>query len=225
MSTRNRNLFIGAAIVVVVGIVSLVATHGDHRASSSASPTTSSRSSATTKGPSSSTPTAAGSGPAPTTVTTSTGGSSGGATTTTRPMPLQIKVSSTRGLHDGSVVTVTVTADQGSEYYGLDARLCAATPATPAITNLYNYIPDPAGNCILKPLSADSDAYLEAGTAPPNQTGTINFRVGVGTNTFTTENLQKVTITCGPGHPCQLVIRPEYPYGFGFRSIPLDYAG
>jgi hypothetical protein len=224
MTVRTRNLLIGAVVVVVVVIVSLVATHSGHKASSSASPTTTARSSVTTSGASSSTTAAVGSGPAPTTVTPSTNAPSG-ATTTTQPMPLQIKVSSTRGLRDGSVVTVTITADKGSEYYGLDARLCAATPTTPAITNLYNYIPDPAGYCILKPLSADSDAYLEAGTAPPNQTGTINFRVGVGTNTFTTENLQKVSITCGPGHPCQLVIRPEYPYGFGFRSIPLDYAG
>ena len=61
--------------------------------------------------------------------------------------------------------------------------------------------------------------------AAPYKTGTLHFRVGVGTSTFTTENLQHVSITCGPGHPCQLVVRLQYPHGFGFKAFPITYAG
>ena len=100
--------------------------------------------------------------------------------------------------------------------------LCSGTAA---IENFYDYTPDPAGNCILHPLSHGSDAYLEVPVAPPYHTGTLHFRVGVGTSTFTTENLQHVSITCGPGHPCQLVVRLQYPHGFGFKAFRVTYAG
>ncbi len=159
--------------------------------------------------------------PAPTTSTTAASGQ-GAATTTTQPIPLKVAVSGTTNLHDGQVVTVTVTADPGSAFYGLDARLCAGSPA---ITTFYDYTPDPAGNCILHPLSSNSDAYLEVPVASPYKTGTLTFRVGVGTDHFTTENLDKVAITCGPAHPCQLVVRLQYPNGFGFRSFPVTFAG
>jgi hypothetical protein len=222
MTPRTRNLSLSAAAVVVVVIVAavLIATHSSKNGSaSSASPTTT----ATTTGPSptttdrSSATTAAGGA-----TTTQAPAKGAGATTTTVPIPLKVSVSATSGLHDGQTVTVTVTADKGSAFYGMDARLCAGAPT---ITTFYDYTPDPAGNCILHALSSDSDAYLEVPVAAPNQTGTLTFRVGVGTDRFTTENLTRVAITCGPGHPCQLVVRLQYPHGFGFRTFPLTFAG
>ncbi len=221
MTAARRNLLLGlGAAVVVVVIVVAVAVSRSSSNGSSASPTTSAGAGAGHG--SHATTTTTGAGPAPTTATTSAGGNHSGTTTTTQVIPLQVKVSNTSGLHDGSVVTVTVTADKGSLYYGLDARLCAGTAT---IANFYDYTPDPAGNCILKALSADSDFYIEAATPPPHTSGTVTFRVGEGTETFATENLTHPTITCGPSHPCQLVVRLQYPHGYGFRSFPITYAG
>jgi hypothetical protein len=223
MTGGRRNLLLGLAAlaVVVVIVVVVAAVHSGSKGSSSASPTTvGTAASGPRAGADGSTTT--GAGPAPTTSTSASGRSGAATTSTTQAIPLQVKVSSTSGLHDGSVVTVAVTADKGSQYYGLDARLCAGTAH---IENFYDYTPDPAGNCILKPLSADSDAYLEQATAPPHTSGTLSFRVGVGTDTFTTENATKASITCGPGHPCQLVVRLQYPDNFGFRSFPIIYSG
>jgi hypothetical protein len=220
MTARRRNLALGAAALVVVAVIVAVAvsTGGSgSKGSSSASPTTSSKEHSR----SSDTGSTASSDPAPTTVTT--GGSASNPTTpTTQALPLQVRATSTTGMHDGQTVTVTVTADPGSDFYDMDARLCAGTPA---ITNFYDFTPDPAGNCILHPLSPDSDNYVDAPVGPPYRTGTLTFRVGVGTARFTTENLQNVAITCGPGHPCQLVVRLQYPKAFGFRSFPVTYAG
>ena len=221
MTGRNRILLgVGAAVVVLVVVVALVIGGGSgSKGSSSASATTSSASGSSSAHPGST----SSSGPAPTTTaTTSPSSQHPATTTTTQPIPLQVTVSKTTGLHDGQAVTVTVTADAGSAFYGMDARLCAASPA---ITNFYDYTPDPAGNCILHPLSADSDAYLEVPVPAPNKTGTLTFHVGVGTSQFKTENLTQASITCGPGHPCQLVVRLQYPKGFGFRSFPVTFAG
>ncbi len=220
MTGRTRILVAaGAAVVVVIAVVVAVLVSGGagSKGSSSASGTT------TVPGaPPSTSPRSTSSDPAPTTTSTTTAPGNGSATTTTQPIPLKVQASATTGLHDGQAVTVTVTADPGSDFYGLDARLCAASPA---ITTFYDYTPDPAGNCILHPLSANSDAFLQLPVSPPYHTGTLTFRVGVGTDRFTTENLQKVAITCGPGHPCQLVVRLQYPHAFGFRSFPVTFAG
>jgi len=220
VTPRNRNILIGVAAVVVVAVIVavLVASGGSSKGHASGTTTTTvsesngDSTSSTAKGHSS------------TTSAKPRGNGSGFPTTTAplTPIPLQITASSGLNLHDGDVMTVTVVADKGSAFYGLDARLCSGTAA---IENFYDYTPDPAGNCVLHPLSSRSDGYLELPVAPPYQTGTLHFRVGVGTSTFRTENLTTASVTCGPGHPCQLVVRLQYPHGFGFKAFPITYAG
>ena len=145
------------------------------------------------------------------------------ATPTTQPksIPLNVQVSSTSNLHDGQTVSIHVTADPGSDIYGIEARLCASSAKITAETDFYPY---QTGNCILQPLSADSDAHTQVAIAAPYQTADLTFRVGVGTDKFTTQQLKNVSITCGPGHPCQLVLLLQYPYGFGFKSYVVTYA-
>jgi hypothetical protein len=219
MTGRTRILVaVGAAVVVAIAVVvALVVSGGSGSKGSSASGTTTVPGSHT-----SASSTSTSGDPAPTTTSTTAASGNGSATTTTQAIPLKVQASATTNLHDGQAVTVTVTADPGSDFYGLDARLCAGSPA---ITNFYDYTPDPAGNCILHPLSANTDAFVQLPVSPPYRTGTLTFRVGEGTDHFTTENLQKVSITCGPGHPCQLVVRLQYPKNFGFRSFPVTFAG
>jgi hypothetical protein len=220
MTTRNRNLLIGgvvAAAVLVAVVVVLVAGGGSskHNASGADASTTSTTSEASST---------SSTRPGKSTSTTSKGGGSGIPTTTapSTPIPLDVTASSGLNMHDGQVMTVTVVAKPGSAFYGLDARLCAGTAA---IENFYDFSPDPAGNCILHPLSKDSDAHLELPVAPPYKTGTLHFRVGVGTSQFKTENLTNASITCDPTHPCQLVVRLQYPNGFGFKAFRITYAG
>jgi hypothetical protein len=213
MRARSTRIALTAvAVVVVLSVVWVLVDRGSGKGSSSASPTSKapSRSSDTTGATTDTT-----AGPPTTAV-------NGTTTSTLQPIPLQVSATSGRNLRDGQSITVTVTADKGSEFFGMDARLCAATPA---IGNFFDYTPDPAGHCILHPLSSDSDAFVEAAVGPPHLTGTLTFRVGVGTSRFKTEDLQDVAVTCGPGHPCQLVVRLQYPYGFGFRAFPVTYAG
>ena len=205
-----------AVVVVVAAVVGLliVNSSSSSKAAGGSSTTTVAHASKTTKGPTGST------GLAPTTSTSSPDAS---ATPTTQPkgMPLKVQVSSTSNLHDGQVVSIHVTADPGSDIYGIEARLCASSAKITAETDYYPY---QTGNCILQPLSADSDAHTQVAIAAPYQTADLTFRVGVGTDKFTTQQLKQVSITCGPGHPCQLVLLLQYPYGFGFKSYPVTYA-
>ena len=220
MTARNRNLLIGAVVAVVILVVFVVVLAGSGSSKPKASGTLASTTSTTTD--SSATPSTR---PGRSTSTTRKGDDSSGFPTTTAPatpIPLDVTASSGLNMHDGQVMTVTVVAKPGSDFYGLDARLCAGRAA---IENFYDFSPDPAGNCILRPLSKDSDAHLELPVGPPYHTGTLHFRVGVGTSQFETEDLTNASITCGPGHPCQLVVRLQYPNGFGFKAFPITYAG
>ena len=139
------------------------------------------------------------------------------------PIPLKVSVSATSGLHDGQVVTVTVTADKGSAFYGMDARLCAGDrrPSPPSTTTRP-----------IRPATASCTPVGRLGRLPggpgrsalPDRDAAPSGWVWAP-STFTTENLTKVAITCGPGHPCQLVVRLQYPHGFGFKAFPLTFAG
>jgi len=221
MTTRNRNLLIAAvvAVVVLVAVVAAVVAGGGsskHKASGADASTTSTSSDGSST---------SSTRPNRSTSTTRKGGDGSDFPTTTAPatpIPLDVTASSGLNMHDGQVMTVTVVAKAGSAFYGLDARLCAGRAA---IENFYDFSPDPAGKCILHPLSNDSDAHLELPVAPPYHTGTLHFRVGVGTSQFKTEDLTNASITCGPGHPCQLVVRLQYPNGFGFKAFPITFAG
>jgi hypothetical protein len=158
-----------------------------------------------------------------------TGCSSGGGskavgglgTTTTTPIPLGIQVMGTTGLKDGQGVKVHVTANQGSLVYGFEATLCKGGTAYRFDADMR---PTLTGKCIPHPFSAASDDYQEVRAAAPYLVADTVFRAGVGTENFALENGMPVTIACGPGHPCDLVLKVQYPYGFAIRAYPLSYA-
>ena len=51
----------------------------------------------------------------------------------------------------------------------------------------------------------------------------VTFRVGVGSTTFRTQYDGPTTITCGASSPCQIVLKLQYPKGFGFKGIHVTY--
>ncbi|MGZ4717044.1 MAG: hypothetical protein ACXWCB_10165 [Acidimicrobiales bacterium] len=227
-STQKAVAAAVAAIVLVVVVV--VATRGSD--GSSAATGTTLPATAGTAGSSGTTPTSASAADAaaPTTTAAATP-DEGGSTSATnaegnsimvpvRNLPLDVRIDRKSGLADGDTVTVHVTAKSGSKIYGADARLCADGAA---IENSADYAPTQGGQCIASPLSSSSDAFVEQAGADPYSSLDLRFRVGTGTSTYQVQDGSPVSITCGPGHPCTLVVRLQIPDGFGFQSFDLGF--
>ncbi len=235
---RTRTVI--AAIVVAVVVVGLVAVVLVRRGSTDgAANAASANTTAIAAGSSSTTSTAApspsSSADAPT--TPSTADASANSTTTpavegppdpsrtgpftTPDMPLVVTVSPTTGMKDGQTVKVHVVPKAGSQVFGVDARLCAGSAH---VEYDAQFAPTVAGQCITKPLSAGSDAKTSVAVSPPYQEADVTFRVGVGTDTFATQDGRQASITCGPSSPCQLVLKLQYPNAFGFQSVPVTFS-
>lgn len=136
-------------------------------------------------------------------------------------VPADIAVHGNANLRDGQEVQVQVTAKRGSEIFGFEIRLCAAEATFRFDSDMR---PTQGGKCIAKPLSVLSDDYQEVRAIPPFKAVETTFHVGVGTDRYSTSTGRAVTIMCGPGHPCQLALKIQYPDGFAFRSYPVTYA-
>ena len=141
-----------------------------------------------------------------------------GAPTDTRPepaLPAQIVV---RRDAAGPMV-LQITADAGSQVFGAEARLCKADAVVQFDAD---FRPTLTGQCIADPLSPDTDAHVEAAFAEPYASGELVFRPGAGVSRYATQDGRNVEITCGPGHPCAVVVKVQVPGGFGFKIFPVD---
>lgn len=139
---------------------------------------------------------------------------------TTPGMPVEIDVSATKGLRNSSTVTVRGVPQPGSSLFGIEARLCRGDVA---ITNDIDFRPTMAGLCAVSPLSPGTDARVSEAAAPPYQSVDLTFRVGAGTTTFLTQTNDEAIVTCDDTHPCQLVLKLQYPGAFGFMGIPVTF--
>ena len=135
-------------------------------------------------------------------------------------LPLEARVSSTTGLADGDAVTIAVTANAGSEIFGAEARLCAGTAVVQRDADMR---PSRTGQCISSPLSSVSDDLVVAMSAPPYASVELTYRVGIGSETYTTQAGNQATITCDQSHPCLLAVKFQVPGGYGFRTYPVDF--
>jgi hypothetical protein len=142
------------------------------------------------------------------------------ATPTTAPMPLAVNVSPASGLGNGSDVTIHVAPTGGSKIFGFEARLCKAGVD---YTSEADFDPTISGKCASKPLSATSQEYKEVPAKPPFEVLDATFKVGVGSDSFKTEQGTPTTVTCGPGNPCVVVLKLQFPDGFAFRSYPVSF--
>lgn len=136
-------------------------------------------------------------------------------------LPATVRVSSTTALTDGQTIEVNVVPTSGSEVYGVEARLCRAGAQVQFDADMR---PTQTGNCIADPLSDGSDAHVVVAGEPPYQSVDLTFRAGVGTSSYTTQDGDPATITCGPGSPCVLALKIQVPNGFGFRTYDVTFA-
>jgi len=136
------------------------------------------------------------------------------------PVPLKVAVSNTTDLKDGDTVPIHVTADKGSSIYGFEAFLCSSTASYRVDADVR---PTETGKCADRPLSADSQRYLLVQAQAPYTTADGTFTVGTGADSYTTSSGRSVTLVCGAGHPCDLVLKLQYPNGYGFQAVPLSF--
>lgn len=140
------------------------------------------------------------------------------------PTPVSLPVvthSNTSGLTAGQTVNLQIQAAAGSQVFGAEAFLCRAGVDIRFDADVR---PTQTGNCIAHALSPDSDTRVEAAGAPPYQSVDVAFRVGVGTDSYTTQDGRPVSITCNSGNPCQLVLKLQVPNTYAFVSYPLAFA-
>jgi hypothetical protein len=161
--------------------------------------------------------------------TSTTGSSSGGEKAsntqsgpyTTPNMPVEVTASNTTSVASGTTVKIHAAPSDGSETYGVEARLCRGDAA---VFNDGLFSPTMGGLCAPNPMTPDSDGYLAVVGTPPYQGIDLAFRVGVGSQTFLTQYNGNATVTCDTSHPCQIVLKLQYPKAFGFQSLPVTFS-
>ena len=142
-------------------------------------------------------------------------------------IPATITASPTTGLVSGSTVTVSATADTNWNIYSLRARLCSADAT---IDNAGDFSPTLGGNCIAAPLADGTDKDVTVTTEPGARgSASLDFKVGAGTNTFTTQYDGSKTISCGVASAtgCKLVVEmsaTNLAARVIYKSFPLTYA-
>ncbi len=139
-------------------------------------------------------------------------------------IPVTVTATPTTGLVDGSQIAINVDASD-SQIFQVVARLCKAS-ATIDLPADFN--PTQGGNCIKSvfPGSLAPKSYESVSTAPPNKSASLNYRIGVGTQTFATQELGDTTVACGPIAPaCKLVLALSVPDGIVYKSFPLTFQG
>ncbi|MBJ7307155.1 MAG: hypothetical protein JHC63_04720 [Acidimicrobiia bacterium] len=205
----NRRFLISSALGIVAVIVLIVILTSRGNSSTSTNPA-SSGASTTTKA----------NGSVTTTSLQSTATTFPPGPYTTPSMPLSVEAQGNTKVNSGDVVTVRAEPNAGSLMYGVDARLCRGDVG---ISNEGAFRPTVGGNCIIDPLSPGTDAVVNLENANPSQGLDVEFRVATGTTTFKTQSGKDATVTCGPANPCQIVLKLQYPNGFGFQGIPVTF--
>lgn len=117
-------------------------------------------------------------------------------------------------------MTAVATPAGGSQAFAVEARLCRGDASIMFDAEMF---PTRAGLCIARPFVEGTDSYIEILNQPPYGPITVNFRVGIGTQTFLLQDATQSTITCDAANPCQLVLKMQYPNGFGFQGVPLTF--
>lgn len=206
----NRRTWIAtiAAIVVIVLVVIVAVSRGDSKSDDRSS--TDGRTSTTVPDLTGSTSTSI-----PSTTTLEPAGPF-----TTPDMPLNVEASGTSGLRSGDRVTVQASPKSGSQLFGVEARLCRGGVA---IDSDAEFTPTRGGNCIVSPLAPGTDAKVLKAGEPPYGGLDVGFIVGTGTDSFLTQFDGRTSVTCDAQNPCQIVLKLQYPNGFGFMGVPVTF--
>jgi len=131
----------------------------------------------------------------------------------------------TNGLTSGQTVTVQADRVGTNLLYSIQARQCSGTSD---IAFDADFNPTSGGQCASAPLAAATDNSVTVtgtpGAAPT--TATLAFRVGTGTNTFTTQDSSQATVQCDASNPCKLWVKVSTSAGAAqYKSFNLTFAG
>jgi len=129
-------------------------------------------------------------------------------------------------LVDGSLITVNLTTT--NTITAVSARLCKGEVAGVEVNyaNTSDFNPTSGGKCVLHPLGLMTTDTVDVETAAPFKSARIEFKVGVGTDTFTKQSGLSTTINCGPAFTddCKLVLKVATTDGTEWVSFRLNYA-
>lgn len=132
----------------------------------------------------------------------------------------------TNGLLNGDQVRFRVDANSGQNIFSLQARICQTGSS---ISNTGDFSPTQGSQCAGGPLAAGTQNVVTvagnpAGASPANTFAEGVITVGAGSNTFTNQDGNPITITCGPANPCELWLQANMTTGNQYAFFPLTYA-
>ena len=138
---------------------------------------------------------------------------------TGRAGPIDVQVSPTSGVRDGQTLSITAQAPRGDVIYELRAHLCVPGPV---IRTGFDF--GFQGRRCTSIAVGHGDVEQKASYGGGVTTASLNtFKVGEGTVQWVNELGFPDTITCGAGHPCDLVVRIEITNDAVFFTAPLCY--
>lgn len=130
----------------------------------------------------------------------------------------------TNGLLSGDTLRVRVDANAGQNVFSMSVRICKDNAA---ISNSAQFAPTSGSQCVSAPLASGTNNVVNATGNPAPNANTFaqaDIIVGAGTNTYTDQGGNAVSITCGVGNPCELWVQANMTTGNQYAFYPLTYA-
>jgi len=122
---------------------------------------------------------------------------------------------------DGQTVAIRAVSATGAQIYQLRAHLCSA--GSEVRTNFdFGFQGRRCANVALGMGSIEQTAEYGSGV---NNAELNSFKVGVGDVRWVNELGFDQVLQCGPGHPCNLVVRAQITDDTIFFNFPLCYGG
>ncbi len=140
--------------------------------------------------------------------------------------PVSVTVTPTAGLTNGQSISVTGTGTGGSQLFQIQTHICAPGAG---ISNDFDF--SFAGPfCVPDTVPLGLGDREVTGTYGPAPTGTITFKAGTGTASWTDSNPitpLSHTLTCDSSNPCDVVTQFQSTAAGGpfFFTAPITYAG
>jgi hypothetical protein len=133
--------------------------------------------------------------------------------------PATVTVTPTAGVVDGDAVAIHASVPQGTRIYELRAHLCV--PGRTLRANFdFGFQGRRCTNAVVGSGDVERVAAFPAGVTGADLSG---FKVGEGTVHWVNERGYDQTIDCGPGRPCDLVVRVQITNDTRFFTAPLCY--
>jgi len=134
--------------------------------------------------------------------------------------PVRITAEPTSRVADGQAVSIHAQAPSGIAIYELRAHLCSAGPP---ITTNWAFGFQGGRRCANVALGHGDTEKIAAFPAGTTSAILSTFHVGVGSAHWVDDLGYDQIISCGPAHPCDLVVRAEITNDVVFATLPLCY--